>query len=193
MSSVGSTDVFNNASSSRITGIFSTLDTDTLVKNLCAPQQSKIYKQQQKKTRYEWFMEAVNDVRDTAKEFQNKYCSALGASSMLKSSTYYSYTITSLSTNNAVTLAGRSNALEGNYTVKVLQLASNATAKSSGTVSKNGTEISSNNTATLGSLSFENDLVFDESGKIKFEINGEVFEFTKDTTLQTMINTINNS
>ena len=193
MSSVGSTDVFNNASSSRITGIFSTLDTDTLVKNLCAPQQSKIYKQQQKKKRYEWFMEAVNYLRDTAKEFQNKYCSALGASSMLKSSTYYSYTITSLSTNNAVTLAGRSNALEGNYTVKVLQLASNATAKSSGTVSKNGTEISSNNTATLGSLSFENDLVFDESGKIKFEINGEVFEFTKDTTLQTMINTINNS
>ena len=196
MAGVGSTggiNNINNASSSRITGLFSTLDTDTLVKNLCATQQSKIDRQQQKKTRYEWFLNAVNEVRDKIKEFQNTYCSALGASSMLKSSTYYSYNITSLSTSNAVTLSGRSNALEGTYTVKVLQLASNSSAKSSGTVSKNGTEISSSNTATLDSLSFENDLVFDESGKIKFEINGEGFEFSKDTTLQTMINTINNS
>ena len=116
--------------------VFSRLLTLIRWLKICALPNNRKYINSSRKTRYEWFMEAVNDVRDTAKEFQNKYCSALGASSMLKSSTYYSYTITSLSTNNAVTLAGRSNALEGNYTVKVLQLASNATAKSSGTVSR---------------------------------------------------------
>jgi len=188
MSSVNST----YSSSSRITGLYSDLDTDSLVESMCSTQQSKIDKQEQKKTTYEWYQEAVTDVLDAVKEFSNTYCSNLGTSSMLKSSTYSTYSVTSNSDSNAVTLTASSTADVGNISVKVNQLAVQSNVSSSGKVSADGTVISSSNTTTLANLSFANDLKFDSDGEISFSINGTAFTFTKDTTLQNMINTINN-
>ena len=187
MSSVEST----YSSASRITGLFSDMDTDALVESMCSNQQSKIDKQEQKVTSYEWYTEALNDVIDYTKEFSNTYCSTLGSSSMLKSSTYYSYNVTSDSTGNEVSLVSSSMALLGDYSVKVTQLAENANISSSDKVSADGVEISSSNTATLAQLSFANALEFDSAGNISFEINGSKFKFSKDTTLQSMINTVN--
>lgn len=186
-----STTVDTSTYASRLTGLFSDLDTDAIVKSLCSTQQAKIDKQSQKKTTYEWYEEALNNVVDKVKEFQNTYCSALGTSSMLKSDTYYQYSVESDSSSKAVSLSTNSSALEGSYTVKVIQLAKNASKASSGKVSADGTEISASNTATLAQLSLKNSLQFDYSGNISFAINGKEFTFSKDTTLQSMINTIN--
>lgn len=177
--------------SSRITGLFSDMDTDAIVKNMCSKQQSKIDKQDQTKIKYEWYQESVKSVIDKVKEFQNSYCSALGSSSMLKSSTYYTFKIDSDSSSKAVSISAGTSALEGDYSVKVLQLAQSANVSSSAKISANGSEICSSNTATLSELSFKNKLQFDSNGKISFAINGKSFSFAKDTSLQSMINTIN--
>lgn len=180
------------SSSSRITGLFSNLDTDALVESMCSGQQSKIDKQEQKKTTCQWYNEAMQSISDAVKDFSNTYCSALGTSSMLKASTYSVYSITSSSTGSAVSLSADNSAWEGNISVKVSQLAENASAASSGKVSKDGTEISSSNTKALSELSFANALQFGSDNKISFSINGKDFSFTSDTTLQSMLNTINN-
>ena len=179
------------SSSSRITGLYSSLDTDTLVKNMCSSQQTKIDKQEQQKTTYEWYDDAVSDVLSSVADFSNTYCSALGTSSMLKSSTYSSYSVTSDSSSNAVKVTASNTADVGNVSVKVSQLAVNANASSSGKVSGDGTSISTSNTTTLGNLSFKNKLQFDDD-EISFTINGKVFTFNQNTTLQSMINTVNN-
>lgn len=192
MSSVNSTYSSTYSSDSRITGMYSNLDTDSIVKSLCSGQQTKIDRQEQKKTTYEWYDEAVTDILDAVKEFSNTYCSALGSSSMLQASTYSAYEVTSDSDSNAVTISASGSADTGTISVKVDQLAVNANVSSSGKVSADGTAISASNTTTLANLSFQNQLQFDSNGKISFAINGKTFSFSKSTTLQSMINTINN-
>ncbi len=180
------------STSSRITGVYSNLDTDALVEKMTATQQSKIDKQEQKKTRYEWYNEALNDVLDSVKEFSSTYCSVLGKSSMLKSSSYVKYSVSSIGTSSgAAVLSASGSADEGTVSVKVNQLAANASVSSSGKISKDGTSISSSNTAALSQLSFANELQFDDEGEICFSINGKTFTFNRSTTLQSMINTIN--
>lgn len=179
------------SSSSRVTGMYSGLDIDALVESMCSNQQAKIDRQEQKKTAYEWHNEAVTEVMDAVKEFSNTYCSVLGTSSMLKSSTYSTFTVNSDSTSRAAAISVTNAAEAGDIMVKINQLAVNANVSSTGRVSATGTGISSSNTATLANLSFADKLRFDSSGKISFAINGKSFSFTKDTTLQSMINTIN--
>ncbi len=180
------------SSNSRVTGLYSNFDTDTLVKNMCSNQQTKVDKQDQKITKYEWYNEAVEEVMDSVKEFSNTYCSVTGSSSMLKSSAYCTYSVETSSTSKAVSLTASASAAAGDISVKVTQLAEQSNVSSSGKVSKDGTQISSSNTATLAELSFANALKFDSSGNISFSINGKNFTFSSDTKLQTMINTINN-
>ncbi len=178
-------------SNARITGMFSGLDTDALVQNMCSGQQSKIDKQAQKKTAFEWRNEAIESVLDDVKEFSNTYCSALGTSSMLKSSTYSAYKVTSAGTSGSVLLTASSGALAGDYKVRVLRLAQNAAVSSADKVSPDGKGISAANTTALGELSFKNPLQFDSAGNLSFSINGKAFTFNRGTSLQSMLNTIN--
>jgi flagellar hook-associated protein 2 len=178
-------------SASRITGLMSTLDTDMLVKNLTSAAQLKIDAVKRRQIRQEWYNEALQSVRNEINEFLNTYVSATGSFSMLKSSSYATYKAVTSSTANAVTVTASGTAEVGEITVKIQSLAQNASVSSSGKVSKKGTEISANNTVTLDKLDLATPLKFDANGKISFSINGKVFEFSKDTTLQNMINTIN--
>lgn len=188
MSSIDST----YSSTSRITGLFSDMDTDSLVESMCSTQQSKIDASEKKLQTYEWYTDALDEVVSSVKEFSNTYCSTLGSASMLKSAAYSSFSVTSDSTGSAVSLTASNSAQLGDYSVKVTQLAENANISSSGRISSNGVEISANNTTALGELSFANDLAFGDGGNISFMINGVKFKFSRDTTLQGMINTINN-
>lgn len=178
------------SSSSRLTGLFSDLDTDSLVKNLCSSQQAKVDKEYQAQTTYQWKQDALNEISDAVKDFSNAYCSVLGASSMIKNSTYTSYKATTSDTSGAVTILADSSSFEDTVKISVSQLAKNANVTSSGKVSKNG-ELSSKNTATLAELDFATPLTADSDGNISFSINGKQFSFSTSTTLQTMINTIN--
>jgi flagellar hook-associated protein 2 len=195
MSTISSTSGTSSTYSSRVTGMFSGLDTDALVEGMTSTQQSRVDAAKQKQTYTKWQSEALSTVEDEVTTFLNEYCSPTGSNSMLKATSYYNYEITSDSESSAVTLTASSSALTGTYSVAVTQLAENANVSSSTTdgdgISGSGGEISSSNSATLGSLSFENSL-FNGGDKISFSINGKTFSFNKDTTLQNMINTINN-
>jgi flagellar hook-associated protein 2 len=52
---------------------------------------------------------------------------------------------------------------------------------------------SMNTSSTLADLELTNALKFDDSNNISFSINGQTFTFSKDTTLTSMMSTINNS
>ncbi len=188
--SSGSNSIYRT--NSRISGMFSSLDTDTLVKSMTSSQQAKIEAVKQKQTRQEWFNEALASVKDDVNEFLNTYLSAAGEHSMLKSASYTAYKSSTSSTSNAAAVTGSGGAETGDITIQINKLAKNASVSSSARISKGGTEISSNNTATLGSLSLATKLAFGTGGRISFDINGKTFSFTRDTTLQNMINTINN-
>ena len=177
-------------STSRVTSLISGMDTDTIVKNLCSGQQSKIDKQYQNKTSYEWKEDAWSTISDAVSEFSNTYCSVLGSSSMLKNSTYVAYSVNTSDTSGAVEITADSTATASNVKISVQQLAQNSTVTGSTGISKDG-ELSSLNTATLAELDFATPLEYNALGKISFSINGKTFSFSSDTTLQSMISTVN--
>lgn len=187
--STGSNAVYKT--NSRITGMFSSLDTDSLVKSMTSGQQARIDAVKKKQTQQEWYNETLTGVKDDVNEFLNTYASSTGSFSLLKSAAYGTYTANTSSTANAVSITASSSASMDDLSIQINQLAVNSFTNSAGKISKDGTAISSSNTATLGSLSFANALQFNSSGKISFAINGKTFSFSKDTTLQSMINTIN--
>lgn len=188
----GSVSEVNSAysSTSRITGIYSQLDTDAIVKDLLAVERTKIDKKNQEKTTREWYYDALEKVKNLVEDFQSKYLSALGESSMLSSSVYKSFSV-AMDENKAVSITATSSATTGSYKLdRITQLAENASVSSSG-ISSGQTNISASNNAKLRDLNFARPLVFDDNGKISFSINGVKFSFNSDTTLQNMINTIN--
>ncbi|MBR5261930.1 MAG: flagellar filament capping protein FliD, partial [Oscillospiraceae bacterium] len=180
-----------SGNSKRITGMFSGLDTDQMVKDMTATQQGKVDNKYRDKQLNEWKSEALESVNDLVSDFSNKYCSVLGTDSMLKAATYSQYKITTLASSNAVTISASDGAFEGKYSVSVSQLAGAATAAGTKGISASGSLSASNNTK-LKDLDFGTPLEFDQNGNISFEINGKAFTFSKDDTLQTMVNTINN-
>lgn len=91
MSSTSSSTSSLYSSTSRITSMYSDIDTDSLVKSMCSTQQSKIDKATQKETLLGWKDEALTTIKADVKTFSDTYCSALGTSSMRKASSYYAY------------------------------------------------------------------------------------------------------
>jgi flagellar hook-associated protein 2 len=174
-----------------MTGLFSNLDTDSIVKSMCSKQQARIDKVKQQSTKQEWLDDTLTSVKSDISTFMNSYLSPSGENSMLKSSTYMTFKATTPSTANSVSVTPTSSAESGSISVQVNKLAKNSSIESSGKVSRNGIEISANNTAKLSDLTLAKSLSFGTDNRISFAINGKTFSFTKDTTLQTMINTIN--
>ncbi|MGE4484091.1 MAG: flagellar filament capping protein FliD [Oscillospiraceae bacterium] len=181
------------SSTSRITGLYSDLDTDAIIEDLLQIQQNKVDAKSQEKTTQEWYSDALDSVNDLVENFRSTYLSALTNGSMLSSSTYKSFTaeITGGST-TAVSISTATGALTGSYTIdSITQLAENAAVSSTSKISSDGTNISESNTTKLAKLDFATDLEFDSERKISFSINGKKFSFDEDDSLQSMINTIN--
>lgn len=191
MSGISST----QSSTARITGLYSQLDTDKIVKDMLNVQQTKVNAKSQEKIKQEWFGDALGEVRNQLNDFRNNYLSALGKDSMVVSSTYNNLKAEITGVDSAaVSITAKSSAFTGSYSVDYIeQLAKNASVTSSGKISADSKSISDSNTTKLGDLKFANKLEFDQSGNISFSINGERFSFSKDTTLQSMINTVNSN
>jgi len=178
------------SSTSRITGMYSEMDTDKVVKNLLKIEQSRIDRHEQEKTAQNWYNDALGDVQDLVEEFKNTYLSALGEKSIASSSVYKSFSV-SMDDTSAVSVSAASGAVTGSYTINSIeQLAKNASVSSTG-ISAFGKGISDYNTTALKDLQFSTPLQFDYKNEISFSINGSTFTFSADTSLQTMLNTIN--
>ena len=172
----------------RLSGLASGLDTDSIVKSLLEADQTKVDKEYKLKTKLEWTGDAYRAVNLEIKNFREKYMSVLNASTnMFTSSAYNAYTVAMDSTSNAVTVSAGATATAGTYTINsVTQLATAATASS-------GSKMFTSDTIGVGSKlsdAFSSD-TFDSSGNISFSLNGKTFSFSKDTTLSSMMSTIN--
>ncbi len=174
--------------STRINGISSGLDTESIVNSLLQYDKAKVTRQFQEMTKMEWKRDAYREINTTLKNFRQSYMSGLNQSNnMLSAAAYNIYKVTQLDSSNAVTLSANSNATVGNISIdKITQLATSAQVKS--------TNIFNSSTITydaaLEDLDLKVPLQF-ENDQISFSINGKTFSFGRDVTLSTMLNTIN--
>ena len=100
----------------RITGLATGLDVDTIVKQTMQAYQSKIDTQKQKKDVVEIKQQLYRDIIKEAQELYNKHFDVLKEGSLIKSSTWQS--VTFKSSNPNVTVTGSSSSKVGDYTIE---------------------------------------------------------------------------
>ena len=211
MSSVGS---ISSYTTTRITGLYSGLETDSLVKNLLASQQAKLDVIYQKKTKLEWKEEAYNDINKTIKDFRTKFMSATSESNMFTTSVYKAYGV-EMDQNSYVEISAGSSAYAASHELQSVVMATAAKlagethrSRSAGFWGAEGTNSTANTTGTLvfeagadsvalKELTYEDGTqVFsfgDENEKLTFSINGESFVFDQDETLGDIMTAVNDS
>jgi flagellar hook-associated protein 2 len=184
----------NSIGPTRLFGLASGLDTESLVKSLMRLEQMKLDRELRAKTTLQWRQDALNKVAADLKTFKNSFLTTLGADAMLSSNVYTAFKVElSGAMKEAVSVSANSEATAGRITVnKISQLAAGAQAQSAGRVSAGGVQLSESNQAALGDLDFANSL-FGGGNDISFAINGQSFTFDKSTTLQQMLSTVNSS
>jgi flagellar hook-associated protein 2 len=115
----------------RITGLSSGIDVDSIVEqSMTAEKAKKLNKLQQKEQLAEWRQTAYQDIIADIQAFTDKYFSLTSATSLLSQKSFNKYTVTSSS--SAVSATYTSAASAGSHTVAVSQLATKATLASSG-------------------------------------------------------------
>lgn len=132
--SVGTKSYSNNGLSSLVSG----MDTDSMVKKLLSGTQTKIDKQGQAKQVLEWKQDMYRDIITSINKFQSTYFDTSFDSTLktnLASSDFFN-TMASTSSSGAVKITGASSdALTGDMSVQVTQLAKAASITNSGLTS----------------------------------------------------------
>ena len=177
------------STSSRIVGMSSGMDTESLVKAMLAYSQARVDKQFQKKTTLEWKRDAYRDVNTQLRNFRQGFLSTqTPQSNMLSNAAYRIYKTSLLTDTKAVTVSAGDKAAVGTVTInKITSLASSAKTQSSEVIMDPATASLG---TKLGELEFTTGLVF-EDDEIAFSINGREFTFTKDNTLSDVISKVN--
>lgn len=119
-----------SSSTTRITGLVSGLDVDSIVESLMEAEEVPLNKLEQKKQLAEWKQDAYRQVSVSLKAFADEYFNyANSSANMLSLSTYNQYTLTS-SDDSVVEIASTSSSQAGSHTVLVSNLATAASYKS---------------------------------------------------------------
>lgn len=164
MTSVGS------ASSVRIPGLATGMDTDAMIKDMLSGEQQKIDKVKQKQQTVKWQQEIYREVMKDIKSLQDKYFSVTSPNSIMSSKAWNTLTIGS-SNENVITASGSAGANKVDYSFNVVKLAQSAKMSS--------TKAGIKNDSTLESLGL--------SGEQKFSIkfgDGDK-EVSKEITIRT--------
>ncbi|MFA5675711.1 MAG: flagellar filament capping protein FliD [Christensenellales bacterium] len=179
-----------NSTTIRLSGLSSGLDTDGIVMSMLKTSQLKLDKQNQLTAKLTWKADALREVNSLIRSFRENNLSVLNsANNMLSSAAYDTFSVSMLTATNAVTVSAGASANVGKLTIdSITQLATQAQVKSTGAFA--GETI--NYGTALKDLEFAAAVEFEE-GKISFSINGETFEFSEDSTLNDVLNTINSS
>lgn len=164
MTSVGS------ASSVRIPGLATGMDTDAMIKDMLSGEQQKIDKVKQKQQTVKWQQEIYREVMKDIKYLQDKYFSVTSPNSIMSSKAWNTLTIGS-SNENVITASGSAGANKVDYSFDVVKLAQSAKMSS--------TKAGIKNDSTLESLGL--------SGEQKFSIkfgDGDK-DVSKEITIRT--------
>lgn len=174
----------------RLTGLSSGMDSDTIIKNMMKIEQLKLDRELRAKTTIEWKQEAYNSVTKELTDFRQKFLSVLSPDNMLTGTAYNVFKIDTTDTSGNVKVTAGPEAAAGFVSVDyVTQLAKGATAASASKVSAGGTQLSVNNSTMLKDLTFAKDMGFVD-GEISFAINGESFTFKETDSLSKMLSTV---
>ncbi|MDL2273041.1 flagellar filament capping protein FliD [Oscillospiraceae bacterium OttesenSCG-928-G22] len=174
----------------RMSGLYSGIDTDALIKQLMTSESAKLNKMTGTKTRTEWKKAAYTDFNNVLRKFREEQLSVLSSKANMLSKA--SYNVMNLKYANEkqpyFTVSAGTSAKAGTHTIDYIkQLA--AGAKSQGESGVSGSEDGfSDLTKTLDEV-FGNKV----SAYNEFEINGVNFSFTSDSTLQQVMDRVNSS
>lgn len=171
----------------RMTGL-SGLDTETLVQQMMLKSQTKYNNLYKKKTEAEWKKTLYGEIHSQLNELNKKlFDYSLSSKTMTKS--------TSISNDAVATVSAGSNAANASHTLKVTQLATGASAASSGTITPAALNVYSlklvNNTEPLAE---QLDLNLGTGETASFTINGTTtITIDENTTIDDLVGQINSS
>jgi len=167
----------------RLTGLSSGLDVDTIVSEMVTAEKAKkLNKLEQKEQLAEWKQTAYQSSISAVQTFASTYFDTTSSTSLLSSANFKKYTVTSSST--AVTASYTSAASAGTHSVTVSKLATQATLASSASLSKD-VQGSSVPTLTSSALSGESIDITVDGTDHTVSLTG----VTSLATLQTAIDT----
>ena len=118
----------------RITGLATGLDVDTLVKSMVSLQQSRVDKAKQKLQTVTWKQTLYRDLMKEANEFKNKYFNVTSSSNMLSSKNLSTFKASGLSSTAGITVKPGTGSVKGTYSITVNSLAKEATVQGSKTI-----------------------------------------------------------
>ena len=120
---------------SRITGLSSGLDVDSIVKGLMDAEKVKLSKMEQQEDLLTWKQEAYRTTMGTMNTFSSTYLDTLASGSITKQGTFLQYEATTSDADRSyVTAAASANAKAGSHTLAVSQLATASTRSSSAAI-----------------------------------------------------------
>ncbi len=180
-------------STNRLTGLYSGLDTDALVKALVSTQQRKTDQMFQGMTRDEWKRDLYTDFNNQLRIFREEYGSAVGSSSMTAKGTYFENTV-EMTSNNSVSVKAGASAKAGAYSIRVDQLAQASAIKGTkATTTSQGLSATTLDKTPLSQLVSLSSGAFSSEESFSFTLNGKEFSFSGSTTIKNVMDTVNKS
>lgn len=198
------------SSTTRISGMYSGLDTESLIEASLATEQSKLDKLYQQQQLEEWRYEEYTEINSMVSSLRDDYFSVLGDKSVVKSATYNIFNV-NMAVNAAVSVSANANAMATSF--QILSVSQAKAASATKLLDSNQTEIKGTSgqflcasaSGTLGTTddsgnaitesttisALKERFVLAEDEALAFSINGETFTFSQDTTLREMLSEIN--
>lgn len=156
----------------RVTGMYSGLDTETLIKDLIKAKSKKVETIKKDKTKAEWKSDAWKDLNNKVKTFFSKQVSNL------RWSTTLSKKATSVSNKDAVSVITGEKAMDSVQNLSIKELASSGYLTGGKVTSANG---SAKGSDFLNTLKFNNQ-AFSGVGSFDVTVNGKTKTITVDST-----------
>ncbi|MBE6064844.1 flagellar filament capping protein FliD [Clostridium cochlearium] len=157
-------------------GLATGLETDDIIKKMLAGQQAKIDKAKQERQQIQWKQEMYRDIIKDVKDLQNTYFDIMSKDNLASEKAFYDYEVKS-SNESIITASAGQGAIDGNYTVKVEQLATGARASKKLDGATNSSKLkelgmpTSNFTITIDSKEFKVNLDKGEESTVDDLVN----------------------
>ncbi len=178
-----------DATSTRITSLYSGMDTDALVKNSLTTQQNRLDKIFQDKEKAQWRLDAYNDIYSSVNSLRNSYLSVLGDKSVIKNATYNTFKA-NITENSAISVSAGESALPTSFNIQSIEMAT-ASGASAASRATNQAKAWGTSTLTLpeGKTLAETTVAelkdafgLKEGGELQFGVNGKLYTFDPATT-----------
>lgn len=166
--------------SMRMTGMFSGMDTESIIQELVSAKKTKVDTKKKEQTKLEWKQDAWKDLNTKLKNLQSKYIANM------RFSDAYTKKTTKVSNSSAVSVITGEGAVNGVQSLEIDKLAK--TAYLTGGKIKSDKEVTA--LTTLGDL--DENLGDDFSGEITVGAGGKqtVLKIDKDTSISAVLNTM---